>query len=196
MEPDDPELDSRQEQLELVRSLVGTAPVSVTTEGEKKELVEIEDGPSLSMNLTGIDFIDKGIVKKWRENPGLMLYKMQANGYKFSWLLIPLSIPFVWVIFLWRRKFKAYDHAIFVTYSLSFMSLLFITLSLLNAAGLELGWTVLFFAIAAPLHIYKHMKYSYGLSRFSTLWRFFALLAFILLVLVLFLQALILLGGF
>ncbi len=34
-------------------------------------------------------------VKKWRMNPGLMLYKLQTNFYKFSWLLIPLSIPFV-----------------------------------------------------------------------------------------------------
>ena len=48
----------------------------------------------MNVNLTGIEDLDAGILKKWQENPGLMLYKLQANGYKFSWLLIPLSIPF------------------------------------------------------------------------------------------------------
>ena len=48
-------------------------------------------------------FLDHGI-DKWRENPELMAYKLQANSYKFSWLLIPLSVPFVWLLFAWRRR--------------------------------------------------------------------------------------------
>ena len=127
-----------------------------------------------------------------------MLYKMQANGYKFSWLLIPFSIPFVWLIFAWKRRFKAYDHAIFVTYSLSFMSLLFIAMSLIAVSSVDGngGWAFAIFSIAAPLHVYKHLRYTYDLSRFSTIWRFFALLVFILVVLVMFLQALLFLGAF
>ncbi|MEM6477351.1 MAG: hypothetical protein AAF687_14445, partial [Pseudomonadota bacterium] len=147
---------------------------------------------------TGIDTIDNGIVKKWRENPSLMLYKLQANGYKFSWLLVPISLPFVWLLFLWRRKFKAYDHAVFVTYSLSFMSLFFIGVSLLAVSPLDAsgGWTMTIIAIAAPLHLYKHLRHTYGLSRFSTLWRFFALLFFMIFIILLFVQALLILGGF
>ncbi len=196
MEPGDPERDKKQEQLELLRGLVGNEPVNVVTEDEKQELVQIDDGPTLSMSPTGVDFIDKGIVKKWRENPGLMLYKMQANGYKFSWLLIPLSIPFVWVIFLWRRKFKAYDHAIFVTYSLSFMSLLFITVSLLATSFAQGGWAFALLLFGAPLHIYKHLRYTYGLSRLSTIWRFFFLMFSMLFILLMFGNALLILGGF
>ena len=147
-------------------------------------------------NLTGLDGLGKGIIKKWQENPGLMLYKLQANGYKFSWLLIPLSLPFVWLLFVWKRRILAYDYTVFITYSLSFMSLLFIALSLMNAAGLSVGWVLALFSIIAPLHIYKHLRYSYGLSRFSTIWRFLALQLFISVVLVLFLQALLLLGAF
>ena len=75
--------------------------------------------------------IDHGI-DKWQQNPGLMAYKLQANSYKFSWLLIPLSVPFVWLLFAWRRRFGAYDHAVFVTYSLCFMSLLFVTIAALG----------------------------------------------------------------
>lgn len=125
-----------------------------------------------------------------------MLYKLQANGYKFSWLLIPLSIPFVWLIFAWRRQFKAYDHAVFVTYSLAFMSLLFVTISLISLIPGGAGWAALLVIIGAPLHLYKQLRYAYGLTRFSTLWRFAALLVFIQIVLVLFLQALLVLGAF
>ncbi|MEL7444564.1 MAG: DUF3667 domain-containing protein [Pseudomonadota bacterium] len=159
-------------------------------------LSEAENGSS-TVAPTGVGFLDS-IIEKWTQNPSLMLYKLQANGYKFSWLLIPLSIPFVWLTFAWRRRFKAYDHAIFVTYSLSFMSLLFIAISLLAVSPLDEtgGWAFAIFATVAPLHVYKHLKHTYDLSRFSTIWRFFALLVFILLVLVLFLQALLFLGAF
>ncbi len=160
------------------------------------DAISDEEGVDGEINLTGIESLDNGIIKKWRDNPGLMLYKLQANAYKFSWLLIPLSLPFVWLMFAWRWRFKAYDHAIFVTYSLSFMSLLFITMSLIAVSGPGAGWAFMLFAIGAPLHLYKHLKYTYGLSRFSTLWRFMALMIFINIILLLFLQALILLGAF
>ncbi|MEM6858001.1 MAG: DUF3667 domain-containing protein [Pseudomonadota bacterium] len=146
--------------------------------------------------ITGIKSIDDGLIKKWRENPSLMLYKLQANGYKFGWLLIPISLPFMGLLFLWRRKHKAYDHTVFVTYSLSFMSLFFIALSLAVAAGVSLGWVVLTFMLAVPLHVYKHLKYTYGLSRLSTIWRFFALFLFIFIILILFLNTLLVLGAF
>ncbi|KUO57712.1 MAG: hypothetical protein APF78_04865 [Sphingomonadales bacterium BRH_c3] len=145
---------------------------------------------------TGIDILDQGIIRKWQENPSLMLYKLQANAYKFSWLLIPLSVPFVWLLFFWKRRFKAYDHAIFVTYSLAFVSLLFIGLSLLAIAGIGGGWVFAALAIIPPIHMYKHLKYTYGLSRFSTLWRLYILLVFEFVTLVLFLQLLLVLGAF
>jgi hypothetical protein len=192
MDPGDPEFESRQEDLKLLRSLVGEADNLDSADSASGA----SDGPHLTFRPTGIDWVDEGIVKKWRENPGLMLYKLQANGYKFSWLLIPLSIPFVWAMFLWRRKFKAYDHAIFVTYSLSFMSLLFITVSLLATYFAAGGWAFALFAFGAPLHIYKHLRYTYGLSRFSTIWRFFFLMFSMLFILLIFGNALLLLGGF
>lgn len=200
-----PEGDARRQELEQELFVIegflnragmgeGTASAGEASTDENAEfgLEELD----FEANLTGIKAIDQGLIKKWKENPGLMLYKLQANGYKFSWLLIPLSIPFVWLIFAWRRKFKAYDHAIFVTYSLSFMSLLFITMSLVAVSSLGLGWAFTIFATAAPLHVYKQLKHTYSLSRFSAIWRFLALFIFINIVLVLFLQALLLLGAF
>jgi len=157
-------------------------------------VLDFEDNPDVS--LTGIEALDEGIIKKWRENPGLMLYKLQANAYKFSWLLIPISIPFVWVIFAWKRRFKAYDHAIFVTYSLSFVTLLFITASLVAKAGAHEAFFVLPLLFIPPIHLYKQLRGAYGLSRFSAFWRLLVLSVFIWIVIILFLQVLFLLGAF
>ncbi|MEO1729318.1 MAG: DUF3667 domain-containing protein [Pseudomonadota bacterium] len=166
------------------------------TAGASDALADADFDFSEDAVITGVESIDKGLIKKWRENPSLMLYKMQSNGYKFGWLLIPISLPFMALLFLWRRQHKAYDHTVFITYSLSFMSLFFIVLSLAAVGGLQAGWVFLLFAVLAPLHVYKHLKYTYGLSRFSTIWRFFALFIFIFIILMLFINTLFLLGAF
>jgi hypothetical protein len=163
-------------------------------EGPKASESDVS-GTDLADGKTGISMIDN-IVAKWRENPSLMLYKMQNNAYKFSWLLIPLSIPFVGLMFLWKRRFRAYDHAIFVTYSLGFMSLLYIAISLLGRIGFN--ETLLLFGslIIPPVHIYKQLRGTYQLGRFSALWRLIMLMFFIAIVIALFAQALLLLGGY
>jgi hypothetical protein len=145
---------------------------------------------------TGSGWLNDHLLEKWKKNPGLMLYKLQSNGYKFSWLLIPLSIPFLWLMFLWRREFKAYDHAVFVTYSLSFMSLLFIAMSLLSTVPNGSGLAGLLFVIGAPLHLYKQLRYAYGLKRFSAIWRFCVLFVAVQIVLTAFLLILGVLGAF
>ncbi len=180
----DPRRTEAESDLATIEAITGNGSIDLTGSAKIKGSV------------TGIEWLDQGILKKWQKNPSLMLYKLQANGYKFSWLLIPLSIPFVWLMFAWRRRFKAYDHAVFVTYSLSFMSLLFIAVSLLATAGAAAGWAFAILAIAAPLHLYKQLRRAYDLSRFSALWRFAALLVFIQIVLILFLQSLLVLGAF
>jgi len=165
---------------------------------QTKQVIPIDDDGNarLSINATGIDWIDDGLVRKWEENPGLMLYKLQANTYKFSWLIIPISIPFVWLLFAWKRRFNTYDHAIFVTYSLCFMTLLFVVLSLLGKAGVPAGWIVTAALIIPPLHIYKHLRGTYALSRFSAFWRLLVLAFLILIIVMMFMQVLVVLGTF
>lgn len=174
------QIDNELKGLELVRA---------------KNAGEAAGDVGLSVN-TGSSWLDKNLLEKWKKNPGLMLYKLQANGYKFSWLLIPLSIPFLWLMFAWRRQFKAYDHAVFVTYSLSFMSLLFIAMSIMSTIPGGAGWAALLFMIGAPLHLYKQLRYAYGLSRFSALWRFGVMFFCTQIVLTLFMLILGLLGAF
>jgi len=126
---------------------------------------------------TGIAAID-GAVKKAQGNTALLLYKIQNNAYKFSWALIPISVPFVWLLFFWRRQFRVYDHTVFVTYSIAFMSLGFITLSLLPRIGVAAEYALLAMMLIPPVHMYKQLRGAYSLSRFSAAWRTVALLNF------------------
>ncbi len=173
-----------------------------TGEDVESPVDEGDDEPEVRVDLseetregTGIGFIDKQVAK-WTENPSLMLYKLQANAYKFSWLLIPISIPFVWLLFFWKRRFRAYDHAIFVTYSLSFMTLLFILASVAGLIGVPSALSTLAVLTIPPVHIYKQLRHTYEISRFSALWRLLVLSIFIWIVVALFVQLLLLLGTF
>lgn len=86
--------------------------------------------------------------------------KGHVRRRQVRWLLIPLSVPFLWLMFAWRRQFKAHDHAVFVTYSLSVISLLFIALSVLYVIPGAGDWIGVVFAIVLPLHIYKQLRYA------------------------------------
>ena len=128
---------------------------------------------------TGWERLDQA-VEKARENPSLLFYKLQSNAYKFSWALIPLSVPFLWLLFLHRRRYRAfhvYDHVVFVTYSIAAMTLLIVLLSLLRPLlGSSLAPIALTFF--PPFHMYRQLRGTYGLSRFSALWRTFFLVLF------------------
>lgn len=126
---------------------------------------------------TGWPRLDRGIAKA-NANPGLMIYKLQSSAYKYSWGLIPLSVPFMALLFLWRRRHHLYDHAIFVTYSIAFMMLLTIALILAGVAGVSAGWIVMAALFVPPIHMFAQLRGTYGLGRFSAGWRTIALLGF------------------
>lgn len=177
----------QREGIEAAKGLRAAASGETPDEGSTAEL---------DLNGTGIAAIDNELITKWREDPGLMMYKLQTNAYKFSWLLIPISIPFVWLLFFWKRRFKAYDHAIFVTYSLSFMTLLFVALSLLGTAGAPVQLVALSAVFIPIIHIYRQLRGAYGLRRRSALWRTFVLTNLIIfIVITAFLWVLVLLGA-
>lgn len=134
---------------------------------------------------TGWKRLDKGI-EKMERNPGLALYKLQTNSYKFSWALIPLSIPFVWLLFAWRRQYRGYDHAVFVTYSLAFMSLLFIALMIGAALGLPEDVIAPIAIFAPPIHMFFQLMGAYRQPVWKALLRTFALLMFISIIVTLF----------
>lgn len=154
-----------------------------------------DSGFTANTGWVGLDTIlQKGIAKA-QENPTLLLYKLKTSGYKYSWLLIPLSIPFLWILFFWRRGVHLYDHAIFATYSISFMMILLIALSILAALGAPAVIWVMILMIVPPLHMYKQLRTAYGpSSRLMTLFRLMFLMTSTLIVLTLFTLILLALG--
>jgi hypothetical protein len=132
-------------------------------------------------------------IGKAKANPELLFYKLKTNAYKFSWALIPISVPFVWLLFPFSRRFRLYDHTVFVTYSLCFMMLL---LSAATLVGL-LSSTVASFAwFVPPIHMYRQLRGAYGVSRGGALWRTILLTIFALVAISLFASLLVALGAF
>ncbi len=142
---------------------------------------------------TGWAALDAGIDKA-NKNPNLLLYKLQSAAYKYSWALIPLSVPFVWLLFFWRRQFKMYDHAVFVTYSLTFMLFLTVMLTVIGFSGAPQPVAPIAGTFIPPLHIYRQLRGAYGVSRLGGIIRTLALSTFGGVVLMLFLALLLLLG--
>lgn len=142
----------------------------------------------------GNEHLNEKITKKLL-NPDLAVYKIQQTAYKFSFLLIPISIPFVALLFLWRRGFTLYDHGVFVLYSLTAISILAMLVSIvapLGGAFTAVAATLAWFTV--PVHMFAQLKGAYGLSWFSAGWRTFVLLNFCIFAFTLFLLAIITLG--
>ena len=155
--------DTRSSLAELDRVRAGTARLRL--------------GGEVNTMRTGWPRLDYGL-QKINENPSLALYKLQTNGYKFSWLLIPLSVPFVWLLFFWTRRFHFYDHTVFVTYSLAAMSLFAILLTVLGFAGVPSSIIGLAAIFVPPIHMFRQLKGAYQLHWASALVRTFLLVNF------------------
>jgi Protein of unknown function (DUF3667) len=146
---------------------------------------------------TGWRWLDEKFNKggvKMMQNPGLAFYKLQSNGYKFAWLLIPLSLPFVWLVTLGVRGHHFYDHAVFTTYSITFMCFLFVLASLAGWAGVSDNVIAPLAILVPPIHIYKQLRHAYRLTRLGTFLRMIPLMISIVIVASLFFLILLLMG--
>jgi hypothetical protein len=175
--------------------------VAITTEDSRRWQDQVGEA-ARSGNLD-INMGDKKLNEKVRhalENPDLALYKLQQTTYKFSFLLVPISLPFIALLFLWRRGVTMFDHVVFSLYSLSFMSLFFLALALLSRAGGSgedsWVWPVIgtLGTLVPPVHMYFHLKGTYALGWWSALWRTFFLSIFAILAASLFFVAILYLG--
>jgi hypothetical protein len=154
-------------------------------------------GGGLNINLFGNERLNKA-AKHAAENPQLLLYKIQSNAYKYSWALVPISTPFLWLLFFWRREFKMFDHAVFVTYSLCFMmtlgALVAVVASSSEEGGVLFGLAMASMVFVPPIHMYRQLKQAYQLTRSGAVWRAGALSIFAFVALTLFAALIISLG--
>jgi len=115
-------------------------------------------------------------IKRAQDDPQLASARVQDAASKYSWLLIPLSVPFMWLLFPFRRRYNTYDHMVFVTYSLSFMMMLVVLGSLLIEVGASSLASLLFFV--PPFHMYRQLRGAYELGKWSAIFRTMALVTF------------------
>lgn len=166
--------------------------------GGAADVLAKEDNFPDEWNFTDLEFPGSDrlneAVKHASENPQLLIYKMQSNAYKYSWALIPISVPFVWLLFFWRWRFKMFDHAVFVTYSLTFMMMLGVVCAILiqfPATEVIGGLALVFFP---PIHMYRQLHHAYETSRFGAFWRMCALSIFAMTAFTLFAMLIVTLG--
>jgi hypothetical protein len=189
-----------QERSQLEKAGLPTAKVDARIEDVRQEMAALEmikdkKIPSQPLEINGIEmggWLGDSLAKA-RKNPELVLYKIKTNAYKFSWALIPISVPFVWLLFPFSRRFRLYDHTVFVTYSLSFMMLLLVTASvvgLVSQALASIAWFV------PPVHMYRQLRGAYSVGRWGAIWRTFALTIFAFIAISLFVSLLVALGAF
>jgi hypothetical protein len=126
------------------------------------------------------------------ENPQLLFYKIKTNAYKFSWALIPISVPFVWLLFPFSRRFKLYDHTVFVTYSLCFMMLL---LSFGTLVALVSGTIAGLLWFVPPIHMYRQLRGTYQVGVMGAVTRTLALSIFAWIAIGLFASLLVTIGA-
>ena len=163
--------------LDTASTLVKAAPT--TTGNAASELTLSSDGDwqaaftkflseDVKINTPWPTFNKK--IKHKLENPELFLYNLQNTAYKFSFLLIPLSLPFIWLLLFWKRGVTLYDHAVFALYSVSFMSFLFLGLAI-TAHWIAWGDYLGYVFLAVLAHIFFQFKGAYDLKWFSAFWR-------------------------
>jgi hypothetical protein len=136
--------------------------------------------------------IDEGLGEA-AKNPELLFYKIKTNAYKFSWALIPISVPFVWLLFPFSRRFRWYDHTVFVTYSLCFI-LLLLSVGSIIALGSQSVASIAWFV--PPIHMYRQLRGAYGVSRWGAIWRTSMLTVFAFMAIGLFASLLVGMGAF
>lgn len=197
--------DAQIAKIEAQLKAPGMTPAQRATLNEDLgEAREERQGISLAANMTerlrgegmngGVAATVGEVVSAAAKDPELAYYKLKANAYKFSWALILFSMPFVWLLFPFSRRFKMYDHAIYVTYSIAFMSLLFSLSMLLSALHVTAGLVTTALLLYAAWHMYRQMKDAYSLSRLGALWRLPLLYMFACLALALFFTMLVMMG--
>jgi hypothetical protein len=152
----DEDIEQAQQELVLLRDL------------RERGVTEASYGTSAQTFSSELPWLEQAYHKAKRD-PAFLVYKMKNNSYKWSWAIIPLSVPFLWLMFPFSRRFRTYDHVVFVTYSLSFMTLMISVGTLLAAARVPMVAVILPFI--PPIHMYRQLKGAYEPSRFGALWR-------------------------
>ena len=175
-------------------TLINTMQSSNQAIGER--LAQAAQRGDLHFN-TGNPALDAKIQERLR-NPDLLFYKLEQTAYKFAFLLIPISLPMIALLFLWKRGVTWFDHAVFALYSLSFMSIFFLLMALITPTAMHIPVLRVIrgalIAFVPPTHMFSQLRGAYRLGWFSAMWRTFALLILCFVALSIFLTLILVVG--
>ena len=110
-------------------------------------------------------------LKRALANPQAFFQQVQEWGPKVAVLMLPIAALMLSILFVFKKNTFVFDHLIFSMHSLSFQGLL---LSAVFLSGIWLdgvAWALWL----APMHLFVHMRGTYGSSIFGTLLRMFLL---------------------
>lgn len=171
--------DENPDNIQKKLSKLETALAEENQRRAKEEKEQLEAKAEDKKNSSGYDITQvkwiKKVLDRAEKNQALTFYKMKANAAKLAFLLMPISLPFLWLLFVFKRRYNMFDHAVFSLYSLSFMSILFMCLALLGKLNLT-TLAGLLFAFVPPVHMFVQLRDAYELGFFASLWRTAALL--------------------
>ena len=150
----------------------------------------------LSRQKTGVTSLGPETEQRIRASladPDLLVFKLRSAASEYSFMLVPASVPFLWLMFFWKRRVYLFDHVIFSLHSLSFMAL-FVTLVIvgLDFHVAQQVWVWAF--LVPPVHMFFHLRGTYRLGTFGALWRTVTLSFIAIIVLICYVSAILLLG--
>ena len=88
---------------------------------------------------------------------------MESWAHRIAIIFLPIATLLLGLLFVFQRRFFIFDHAIFSMHSLSFQGLLFTVVTLLKLAP-PLGGLAGLLTVAAPVHLFFHLRGFYGTS--------------------------------
>jgi len=143
--------------------------------------------------VSGMPELNERVRRKF-ENPDLALFQIQEAASKYAFLLAPMSLPFIALLFLWKRGVTLYDHIVYALYALAFAALLFVAVIAVSQSAWTrwlAGWLVL---LVLPVHTFFHLKGAYALGWWSALWRTLFMLLFAIVIASVFVSLVVILG--
>lgn len=131
--------------------------------------------PKISFGDPTSDMVGKWVTARGQnamKHPDEFKSVLATWAQRLSILALPLSAMLLGMMFFWRRGIYMFDHLIFSMHSLSFQGLLLSVIML----GEQLTSAFALLILASPVHLFFHLRGTYGLGVFGTLTRMMLLL--------------------
>ena len=106
------------------------------------------------------------------EDPERFKLVLEQWSERFAFLMLPLATGLLSLLFVFQRRFFVFDHTIFALHSLSAVGVM---IAISNGFQMVTGGVSGVVLLAAPVHLFFHMRGVYGTSILGTLLRMFLL---------------------